>query len=42
MPTAIAEPQRAYKFDNVLENIGNTPLIRLNRSVAHLGPSIYA
>jgi cystathionine beta-synthase len=42
VPTAIAEPQRAYKFDNVLENIGNTPLIRLNRSVAHLGPSIYA
>lgn len=42
MPTSIAEPQRATKFDNVLESIGNTPLIRLNRSVAHLGPSIYA
>ena len=42
MATSIAEPQRAANFDNVLASIGNTPLIRLNRSVAHLGPSIYA
>ena len=27
---------------NILETIGNTPLVRLNRSVAHLAPRIYA
>ena len=27
---------------NILETIGKTPLIRLNRSVAHLAPQMYA
>jgi cystathionine beta-synthase len=40
--TTAVEPQRAARFDNILETIGSTPLVRLNRSVAHLAPSIYA
>jgi cystathionine beta-synthase len=42
MATSIAELQRGAKFANILESIGSTPLIRLNRSVAHLAPAIYA
>jgi cystathionine beta-synthase len=42
MTSTAVESQRIAKYENILEGIGNTPLVRLNRSVAHLAPSIYA
>ncbi len=35
------EGHRIGAADNILETIGNTPLVRLHRSVAHLAPAIY-
>jgi cystathionine beta-synthase len=37
-----AAGQRGAILDNILETIGQTPLIRLHRSVEHLAPSICA
>jgi cystathionine beta-synthase len=42
MSTQAVKPPRAFTFQNVLESIGNTPLVRLNRVAAHLAPSIFA
>ena len=40
--TLLAQSLRTPASNNILENIGNTPLIRLNRSVRNLAPTIYA
>jgi len=40
--TIAVTAQRAARYANILESIGSTPLVRLNRSVSHLPPSIYA
>jgi cystathionine beta-synthase len=42
MSTPPVEARRASTFQNVLETIGNTPLIRQNGPAAHLAPSIFA
>lgn len=42
MATSAIEQQQASTYRNVLETIGRTPLIRLNRTVDHLAPSIFA
>jgi cysteine synthase len=42
MAAPAVEPQRAVQYANILDSIGNTPLIRLNRSVEQLAPSIFA
>jgi cystathionine beta-synthase len=42
MDTALLQRQRLFSYQNVLETIGRTPLIRLNRTVANLAPEIYA
>jgi cystathionine beta-synthase len=42
VPTLATDQQQAATYRNVLETIGRTPLIRLNRTVDHLAPSIYA
>lgn len=41
MSTAVTF-EKARTVDNILQTIGNTPLVRLHRSVAHLAPEIYA
>jgi cystathionine beta-synthase len=40
--TSAIEQQQASTYRNVLETIGRTPLIRLNRTVDHLAPAIFA
>jgi len=40
--TALLHRQKLFSYKNVLESIGRTPLIRLNRTVANLAPEIYA
>jgi cystathionine beta-synthase len=42
MVTSVVELPHAAIFDNVLQAVGNTPLIRLNRSAADLAPSMFA
>ncbi len=42
MPTFVEEDQRIRAAENILAAIGRTPLVRLNRAVAHLAPAIYA
>jgi cystathionine beta-synthase len=42
MANSAMERQRISVFENILETIGSTPLIRLNRTVADLAPQIYA
>jgi cystathionine beta-synthase len=42
MVTSTVDLRHAGLFDNILQTIGDTPLVRLNRSVAHLAPSIFA
>jgi len=42
METALLQRQRLFSYQNVLEAIGRTPLIRLNRTVVNLAPEIYA
>lgn len=42
MATFVAENHRVGTAENILETIGNTPLVRLNRSTSHLAPTIYA
>jgi hypothetical protein len=39
---SIGEPKYAARYANLLGCIGNTPLVRLNCSVVHLAPSIFA
>jgi cystathionine beta-synthase len=40
--TSAIDQQQASTYRNVLETIGRTPLIRLNRTVDHLAPAIFA
>jgi cystathionine beta-synthase len=40
--TALLHRKKLFSYKNVLESIGRTPLIRLNRTVANLAPEIYA
>ena len=42
MATSVVAPQFAAIYDNILQTVGNTPLVRLRRSAAHLSPSIFA
>ena len=42
MPPTDTERVPAGVFDDILGAIGNTPLVRLRRSVRHIAPAIYA
>jgi hypothetical protein len=42
MATATVLKKRATSYDNILQAIGATPLVRLQRVAAHLSPAIYA
>jgi cystathionine beta-synthase len=42
MPHSVAENSPPRTLQNVLEAVGNTPLIRLNRTAKNLAPQIYA
>jgi cystathionine beta-synthase len=42
MATATVLKKRATSYDNILQAIGATPLVRLQRVSAHLSPAIYA
>ena len=42
MTTSALAPSHAAVFDNILETIGSTPLVRLHRSAAYLLPAVYA
>jgi len=42
MPALLSEKQQLSSFQNVLETVGKTPLIRLNRTAANLAPQVFA
>lgn len=41
LPPAFPDPSRSQTYDSVLELIGNTPLVRLNRLTAGLPATVY-
>jgi len=42
MSTFVSTSTRVAASDNILEAVGNTPLVRLHRSASNLAPAVYA